>query len=83
MFKKLIIGLVMVAVILLVVGFVGTYQENVFQPDESPFTVFVPQEQLPVVLYSYTNYDWVSIVPVEGGYLLTLKNRNPFVEMWQ
>ncbi len=81
--KTAVFTLLILVFILLTVGFIGTYQTNVYMPAKSPWTVFVPYEILPATLNSFTNYDLVSIVPVQDGYLLTYKNRSKLIDMWQ
>lgn len=83
---KLIVSILLILVfILLTVGFIGVYQTNVFMPDKSPWTITVPADTvfLQTVLNSFSNYDLVSIIPVQGGYELTYKNRSKLVDMWQ
>ena len=75
--------LLMLVFILLAVGFIGIYQANVYMPEKSPWTVYVPQEILPATVNSFTNYDLVSISPDRYGYLITYKNRSKLIDMWQ
>jgi hypothetical protein len=82
--KSLIASLVILAVILLGIGFIGTYQANVYMPAVSPWTAVVSQGvNLQSVLNMYKNYDLVSCMPYQGGYILVYKNRNKLVDMWQ
>ena len=84
MFKKTIIALFILIFLLLAIGFIGTYQTNVYVPAMSPFTVVVPPgADLGVYIYSMSNYGIISIAPYSYGYIIILKNRNKLVDMWQ
>ena len=86
MFKRLVIALSMLTALLLIVVLIGVYQTNVYMPAESPFTAYVPSRDaatLQIYLNSFGNYDVISVLPYQDGYLVILKNRPKLVDIWQ
>ena len=85
-FNILIGFLLLCCVALLGVGFWGVYKTNVYPPDHYIFTQFVASQDpayLKLVENMDGNYDIVSVVPENGGYLITLKYRGVWRDMWQ
>lgn len=86
MFKKTIAMLVLLAVMLVAVGLVGIYQENGEQPDGPLWLVAVQgkdEANLKVNVHAYGNYDLLAVIETNEGYLLVLRNRPWWIEMWQ
>ena len=84
--KKLTCGLFCLAFILIAVTLVGVWETNVWMPDKSPFTEYVPSTD-PAVLNTYLqsadNYDVLAVFPYQDGFLIVLRNRPKIIDMWQ
>jgi hypothetical protein len=86
MFNRLVTTLAMLTALLFAVALIGIYQWNVYMPAQSPSTQYVPSKDpntLQLYLNSDGNYDVISVLPYQDGYLVILKNRPKLVDMWQ
>jgi ABC-type thiamin/hydroxymethylpyrimidine transport system permease subunit len=81
--KKIVLIVLLAMLTLIGVWLVWMYQNNVFEPAASPFSVYTTANQLNTSLWIYSNYDIVSIMPYKDGFIIIYKNRNKLIDMWQ